>query len=254
MTTAELQKRVMAYFAQPEYVVIREVANVTGAAYSRRYADGIAMSVWPSRGLELHGLETKVSRSDWTKELHNPAKAEAVYQFCDRWWLVVGDESIVKDGELPPTWGLLVPYRESLKAKVSAPKLEATPITRAFLASLLRKSVEQSVDTAELTAAKAQAREEGVKVGEAIANRQLKDLRDLAAKVAEFENASGVNIRYGWQGAKKIGEAVRRVLDGEMPLDALKKVRNWIERTARSFDECIAEMEQQPTSQERQSA
>jgi hypothetical protein len=52
------------------------------------------MSLWPSRGIELHGIEIKVSRNDWLKELGDPAKADEIARFCDRWWVAAGDESI----------------------------------------------------------------------------------------------------------------------------------------------------------------
>ena len=134
-------------FCAPAWALIPHVRNGTG--YQRttpRTADAIAMSLWPSRGLELHGFEVKVSRADWVKELENPAKAESICRFCDRWWLTVGDAEIVWAGELPPTWGLLVPKGDKLVAKVEAPKLEAMPGDRLFLAALLRKTVEVSAD------------------------------------------------------------------------------------------------------------
>jgi len=32
------------------------------------------MDLWPSGGLEIHGHEVKVSRSDWLRELKEPEK------------------------------------------------------------------------------------------------------------------------------------------------------------------------------------
>jgi len=42
---------------------------------ARRTADYVAMDLWPSKGLALHGHEIKVSRSDWLRELKEPEKA-----------------------------------------------------------------------------------------------------------------------------------------------------------------------------------
>lgn len=50
----------------PEWAIMWEVGEGTGAA-SGRYADAVMMSLWPSRGLELHGVEIKVSKSDWKR-------------------------------------------------------------------------------------------------------------------------------------------------------------------------------------------
>ena len=103
-----------------------------------RTADFLAQDLWDAQGLALHGHEVKVSRSDWLTELADPDKAEAVKRFCDRWWLVVPDASIVRD-DLPDGWGLLA-FGSNGKLRVvrRAPKLNAEPHSRTFAASLLR--------------------------------------------------------------------------------------------------------------------
>src|SRR6266849_640871 len=84
-----------------------EVADGTGA-YQRGYADALAMSLYPSRGLDLHGFEVKTARQDWLNELKNPDKAERFAKFCDYFWLVTGSEEVAKKDEVPANWGLLV--------------------------------------------------------------------------------------------------------------------------------------------------
>lgn len=123
--------------------------NTPGSFAYHRIADAIAMDLWPSRGLEIHGHEVKVSRSDWLTELKHPEKCEPVKRYCDRWWLVVSDRSIVKPGELPDGWGLMVVAERRWGSRVEqytrvvtqAPKLNPTPVTRDFLAPLLRAAV-----------------------------------------------------------------------------------------------------------------
>ena len=44
------------------------LAIVDGFAGGGRYADAIAMNLWPSRGLAVHGFEIKISRGDWQRE------------------------------------------------------------------------------------------------------------------------------------------------------------------------------------------
>ena len=103
-----------------------------------RTADFIAQDLWEAQGLALHGHEVKVSRSDWLTELADPDKAEAIKRFCDRWWLVVPDPSIVRD-DLPDGWGLLAfGSNGRLRVVRRAPKLDPEPQTRTFAASLLR--------------------------------------------------------------------------------------------------------------------
>jgi hypothetical protein len=191
-----------------EWAFFAEVRNSTGFANDVRTADAMAFGLWPSRGLELHGFEVKVSRSDWMREKKNPAKAETMAAFTDKWWLVVSDADIVRDGELPPSWGLLVPRGRGLFAKVEATKLEAKPFTRQFTAALMRKLSETYVDPATVEE-KVRARIEAEKAnwehqqGDSGVRRQFELLKE---SVAEFQKASGVTIG-DWDGGD-IGKAV----------------------------------------------
>lgn len=141
-TETEAFAAVCKRFAPPAWAVFAGVANGTGSR-ANRWADAIAMSVWPSRGLEVHGFEIKVSRNDVLRELKDPAKAEAIASYCDRWWLVVGSSKLIREGELPPTWGLLVPHAGGLKAVKEAPKLKPKALDRSFVAAILRRAAER---------------------------------------------------------------------------------------------------------------
>jgi hypothetical protein len=121
------------------YAVAEFVRNAAGLQATRT-ADFMAMDLWPDygKGLHLHGFEVKCSRSDWLSELKNPWKAQAFLPYVNRWWLVVSDARIVKDGELPEGWGLLVLTTRGLRAKVAAPARECEPLPRTMIAALLR--------------------------------------------------------------------------------------------------------------------
>lgn len=152
MTAAKKEKPVLSLrgalrerFAAPEWAYFEEVRNGTG--WTRRVtrtADALAFGLWPSRGLELHGIEIKSARSDWKNELANPAKAEEIGRFCDRWWLVT-EEKVAHLEEIPPAWGWMVFDGKKLKMWKDAPKREAQPIDRPMLAAILRKASE-SID------------------------------------------------------------------------------------------------------------
>lgn len=106
-----------------------------------RVADAIAIDTWPSKGLELHGFEVKVSRSDWLTELRQPEKSEPFRRFCDRWWLVVPDRQIVRAGELPDGWGLMAMRGHGLARIRSAPLMaDRDPVSRDLLACLMRSA------------------------------------------------------------------------------------------------------------------
>lgn len=124
----------------PRWAFATHVASTPGFRDGGRIADAVVMDLWPSTGLEIHGHEVKVSRSDWLTELKAPQKCEPVKRYCDRWWLVVSDRAIVKAGELPVGWGLMVVSGDTTRVVVKAPKLNPEPLTREFLAPLLRST------------------------------------------------------------------------------------------------------------------
>src|ERR1700723_1265707 len=86
VTSAAVIAWLQGWFAPPAYGFLEQVADGTGARRFR-WADGVAMSVWPSRGYDIHGIEVKVSRYDWLNELKQPGKSAAVQQYCNRWWI-----------------------------------------------------------------------------------------------------------------------------------------------------------------------
>ncbi len=216
-TEAEVIAALARKYPSPEWAFFPHVRDATGFGGSRT-ADAIAMSLWPSRGLELHGFEVKVSRSDWMREKKNPEKAEEVAQYCDRWWLVVGDATIVSEGELPDGWGLLVPGPGGLVVRQAAGALreKAPAIPRHFVASLLRAATDGLIPKGSIEATVKAARSEGYNSGLSTAEQRIasaQDDRDAAQKaVRDFEAASGVRID-AWQlGA--IGKAVQSIVNG----------------------------------------
>lgn len=132
-------------FPPPAWAMFEGVSNGTGR-HSRRWADALAMSVWPSRGLEIAGFEVKVNRSDVVRELRDPKKADEVAKYCDKWWLALGDPKLIKEGELPAAWGLLVPAgsRDGVTMKIvkDAKPLKPRKLDRVFLAAILRRAAE----------------------------------------------------------------------------------------------------------------
>lgn len=137
-------------YESPAYAVLPGVANGTGTTKTRTI-DAVFMSLWPSRGLALHGVEIKVTRSDFTRELADPKKQEAHFKHMHYFWLAVGDESIVREGELPATWGLLVPARTKLKVIKQAPRLTPEPMPIEMLAAILRRA-DEHLNSGELRA------------------------------------------------------------------------------------------------------
>lgn len=199
------------------WVYLTEVRNATG--YKANSAvDALALSLWPSRGIELHGHEIKVSRSDWLRELKDVRKSQPIQRYCDRWWLVVGDPDIVQPGELPPTWGLMVVRGGRLVAVKEAPKLEREEWSPTFVAAFFRgfmKDIENGWVRKDVHAKlEQQLRNLDPEIEERVKERLAQERRHsedgdnerLRASLAKFEEVVGQPLdRYN---GERLGELV----------------------------------------------
>jgi len=138
VTSAMIKAALRGPFPAPGWQMLYEVADDTGTRASRS-ADAVAMGIWPSNGYMIHGFEIKVSRGDFLNEMRDPTKAQAVFQFCDRWSLVT-PTGMVKASELPETWGLMTFDGTSIRTVKQAPALTPVTLTRGFIASMLRRA------------------------------------------------------------------------------------------------------------------
>lgn len=206
-------ERLAIKYSSPQYGFITQVRNGTGYSATRT-ADAMAMSLWPSRGLYLLGFEVKVSRADWLKELKTPEKAEEIAAYCHYWYVVVGNKDIVKEGELPQKWGLIVPSGKGLKILKEAPfDKKVMDVDLLMLAGIFRNIAEQCVPK-EVIQRKLDERFES---GKDWAKSGVKTLEENVAEfskaIDDFEKASGVKIEK-WGNNKDIGLAVKHVLSG----------------------------------------
>jgi hypothetical protein len=154
------------YQVEDGWVLLEQIppGNDPRGGYRKdRYADAIAFSTRRRRegAYEVAGFEVKVSRADWRRELADPGKSRALRRYCHRWWLVVSDASIVRPGELPAGWGLLVvdtveyePGKPLHKLRVAtrAPFLQPDPPDHLFIARAMRRVVETYTHDGRLSA------------------------------------------------------------------------------------------------------
>ncbi len=139
-TEAELFDALAERYCAPRHILLPHVRNATGWK-GQRTADALALELWPMDGMHLIGFEMKSSRSDWLRELKQQRKHEAVAQFCDAWIVVAGAADIVRDGELPVGWGLMVWGDGGLRAKVAPAERSPAMVTREFLAAIVRRAL-----------------------------------------------------------------------------------------------------------------
>lgn len=139
MNAGDVRAALKRHFAQPTYGIVFEVAQATGFR-ANRHLDAMAMGLWPSRGLDIHGIEVKVNYYDWKRERDTPEKAEELARFCDFFW-IAAPKGIVPISELPLAWGLLeVDEDGRIKEAKAAAKTSAQPVGREFLAAVFRAS------------------------------------------------------------------------------------------------------------------
>lgn len=207
-TTEELGDLLAHKYRGDEWAYFREVPDGTGGNMTRS-VDGLAMGLWPSRGLELMGFEIKKTRSDWLRELKNPAKADAICRFCDRWY-IVANKNVVKLEELPTTWGLIEAWGCQLRVKVKAPKLEPVSVDRSFLAGILRRASEkpEEIRLKAYNEGHNRGYKDGKEWNEMDVTRANKDREKLEKEVSDFEEASGIRISK-WTSGKELGESVK---------------------------------------------
>lgn len=244
---ALLQRR----FPPPEWIMAFEVRNSSGF-HSNRSADAIAMATWHSRGNEIVGFEIKEARSDWLREKKDPLKAEQGLAHCDRIYIVAGDSTIVREGELPLAWGLLVRQGDRLVEKVKSVRLEPKPITRALMANMLRRVTTGTIREADITDRLAAEYERGKKDGHDdrtwAAKAEQKRLQDKAAAFDTIAAACGDSIQYEFSRTEFVKQYQRfKSIDGagliDFIADAARLARSMRKR-ADAIEAAIAD--QQP--------
>jgi len=203
VTAADLRAAIEKVHPAPEWACLFEVANQTGVGDGYRYADAIAMCLWPSRGLVIRGFEIKVSRADLRRESNDPAKAESIAKYCDEWWIVTPPGLVQDiDTELPPAWGLMMLNKHGgLKTVRKAIMTKATPITRKFLAAMLRRAHQSlaknnkdwihKTDVAEKIAAAVKLGESRVPCDISHAQKRVDHLQEVIAK---WHEATGIDL------------------------------------------------------------
>ena len=120
-TTSALLAALEAHYTPPNDraggLFVPEV-SINGGWGAGRRCDAVHVGFTSASGHIMRGHELKVSRSDWLHELNDITKSDTWASACHEWWLVVSDPAIVKDGELPPGWGLLAPKARGRRMRI----------------------------------------------------------------------------------------------------------------------------------------
>jgi len=229
MTENDVLSVLEVRYPAPAWAFFPFFRNQTGYQYRLRTADAIAMSLYPSRGLDVYGFEVKVDRGDWLRELRSPEKAEETFKGVD-FVIIVAPHAVVQKGEVPAKWGFAIVNGTKLRHVKPAERLipESANFSRAFVASIMRRSHEAQM-AAPGTRALKEKFESGVKSGEnkteeavkAATEHLLVEVRTLQNQINDFEKASGIRINY-WQ-AGDLGNSVRMLMQADSNFIAMTR-------------------------------
>lgn len=214
--TKHLQALLRARYPEPHWLLLLEVPTLPGPGARR--ADALALGLGERSGAGIEGFEIKSHRGDWLRELGMPGKSESAARYCDRWWLVLSAPEIVRDGELPDGWGLLVPRGKRLVALQQAARRAPEPPSREFLSALLPRILAETRGMGERNEDYERGFANGFAQRARTASLELrlaeKRLETLQQTITRFEETSGLRVE-PWRG-QRVGEAVRLVLSGGM--------------------------------------
>lgn len=238
MTTPELDERLRQHFISDKDQLDLAGAGavylteVTAPGNSGRRADAVHIGLWASRGAgTIDVCELKISRADWLVELKKPQKAEAWWPYCHHFWLVVPHEEIVKDGELPKGWGLMMPNPRGRRFKVLVKPEERAPedfrLTIPLLITLLKNTETTRTNALLLQDRKLRAEfyEREKKIQRQRGVFSDKDKRRLEL-LDRLEAALGVGLaEYSWEDKLEpegAAEALQALVQGRVSLDRAK--------------------------------
>jgi hypothetical protein len=147
ISTPQLLEALHTHYIKPEDRLSQAGAGAVfltevTAPNSTRRADAVYLGLWQSRGAgEIDVCELKTSRSDWRRELDNPAKAEAWWPYSTRFWVVAPSTDVVPAEEVPDGWGLMIPNPRGRRFKVITKPAARTPeLTMGLLLTLLKNT------------------------------------------------------------------------------------------------------------------
>ena len=231
MTETEAIEFLRTRVGDEGYVLIGQCPDGTGR-HKRRTMDALMVQCWPSRGLSMIAVEYKRTLSDFRREIKDPAKADRIARYCYG-VVLLAPMGVIPIGELPPSWGLWEIKKTDKTTKLfrtKAPMLSdpERPPDLTFFAAVLRRREGYDGEAPQL-ALRRQELERGF--SERVQNEIKRRTRysvDLEKKVAEFEEASGLSIRHGWD-LERLGKGLREYLsDPDRFIERLKLQRQML--------------------------
>lgn len=192
------------------------------------------------------GHEIKVSRADVLSELADPTKADPWARYCDRWWLVVSDPTLIDGLTLPDGWGVMAPpsgrRTRSMTILRPAPRLQpraqGPAVTRlaAYVVNRVETQVSQAQRDTERAQADAQrAREEVARLRTAAVFPESPHARRISQILNRIEEAQ----RADWWINVRDDDIVAAAVDLAAARVAAENVRRATETTVRQVEQIV---------------
>lgn len=271
MPTGQLLEALHVHYIKPEDRLSQAGAGavflteVTAPGTNRR-ADAVYLGLWQSRGAgEIDVCELKTSRSDWRRELDNPAKAEAWWPYSTRFWVVAPSTTVVPPEEVPAGWGLMVPGTRGRRFKVVVKPAEREPkLTMSLLLTLLKNT-----ETTRTNALRTQS----MRLQQEHHNREQQLRRELTSKndpeikrrleaLDELEKNLGIEIgSSSWRQqiepaltGRAIADYIRYADARARALDGIDWQARELERVSQRLAEAAAELRDIPANRQQPAA
>lgn len=249
MTSKDIKNALFAYFRPPEWAGFDELRDGTGMACLRSF-DFWAINCYPSTGHRTVGIEIKISRSDFLRELNKPAKRESIEAYAMETYFAC-PLGILKPDELPEKWGLITVSEKGARIAKRAVQRDNITFDLNFLASVCRRSAEIVASKEGLERRQAELKADIAESEKYLRDKwdeYLKDHEELlihTAKAKAVEELIGDGIdelrrlmdkELGWANgnrdiAQRLVAFYRHVKAGKHVENQLKNVKNTLERT-----------------------
>lgn len=193
MTADDVRKAIKKkYSDNRRYAVCEEVGLTTGGGCRR--LDMIIVDCYQSNEFRIDGIEIKVSTQDLRHELESPDKHNVFYNNLDYFTLACPAEVVNPLIDvIPKKWGVLIVNEDGTTRYKKKPlalhdEAQKVPISRGFLASLVRSIQYHRPYDKELK----EKYDEGFEKGKEIGNQQFSHMRETvrrnAQKIEDYDN------------------------------------------------------------------
>ena len=228
ITADDVRKALHSKFRADQYLKIEEFDEFN----TGRRIDFMAVSLVRSRP-GIHGIEIKVARSDWLKEMHTAKKADAFY-FCDYYYLA-SPPGIWQNGEVPEGWGIYEFQGNKIKL-IRNPLPLPSKYDFVFLRTLMGRTL--TPESSALTKARVEGYNSGYQDGQKSIkpvyelNNALHELQMYKENFEKFKVASGIDLNSIWH-LGDIGKIVGKI---QMGMNAEKEYAYVKDQVRRAYE------------------